>query len=463
VCCLALVTPLVARPDVVMIVLDDLNDWITLLDKDAPIRTPNLQRLAERGVTFTRAYCASPSCNPSRTATLTGLAPFATGVYGNSSDWRGALPDAVTLPQHYRVHGYHAVGAGKIFHHHHGGAFHDATSFDLLHALPWPLDAPMPPAKLNGLPDFGSANTDWGPWPPAETDALDVRTVDACIASLRSRTDDPGVKPLFLACGLFRPHMPFFAPEKWMQTKHHKEVTMPVMKEDDLEDIPSGGRTLMANAARFYTGMMEAEALKQGSWREAVRSYQAVAEFADAQVGRLLDALDTSPRGKDTIVVLWSDHGYQLGEKQCWEKFTLWEKATRVPLIVVAPDVAAAGAVCEAPVSLLDLYPTLIELCELDQKPELHGQSLVPLLRDPDLTWRKPAVMTFEKGNHAVRSLRWRYICYADGSEELYDHQSDRFEHHNLATQPKYAEILKEHRRWLPTINAPAVPNLKAK
>lgn len=444
-----------------MIVMDDMNDWLTLLDKRAPIRTPNLERLAARGMTFTQAYCASPSCNPSRTAVLTGLAPSTTGVYGNSSDWRGALPEVSILPQLFRLRGYYVEGAGKIFHHHLGGKFHDPASFDVLHELPWPLDDPMPPKKLNGLAEFGSENTDWGIWPPNESDALDVRSVDVCARRLQSR-DKLGDKPLFLACGLFRPHMPFFAPERWMKSDD-QEVAMPEIKEDDLADIPAGGKKLMADAMRFFDGMMKAETKKPGSWREAVRCYQRVAEFADSQIGRLLDALDESSRGRDTIVVLWSDHGYQLGEKGCWEKFTLWEKATRVPFIIVAPGVAPAGSRCDAPVSLLDLYPTLVELCGLEYSGTLDGLSLVPLLRESTADWERPAVMTYKRGNHAVRSQHWRYIRYADGTEELYDHRSDPQEHRNLAGATGSDEIMHKHRKWLPTRDAVEVPDLKRK
>ena len=447
-----------SRPDILFLALDDLNDWITLLDPDAPIATPNLQRLARRGVSFTRAYAASPACNPSRAALLTGRAPSSTGIYGNASDWRVALPDAVTLPRAFLNAGYHVAGAGKIFHHHLGGAFHDDASFHEFLPMPDPPDAPMPREKLNQLPGYGSANTDWGAWPLAETDALDVRSVDWCI----DRLGRPRSTPLFLACGLFRPHMPFFVPPAWLERHPRDETRLPPLRPDDLADIPAGGLALHApSAGRFWRGMADSEKLRPGSWREAVRHYQAAATFADAQIGRLLDALDASPAGRHTIVVLWSDHGYQLGEKDSWEKFTLWEKATHVPFIVVAPGLAPAGATCARPVSLLDLYPTLLELAGLPAPAGLEGRSLVPLLRQPSAAWDRPAVMTYLRGNHAVRSERYRYIRYANGDEELYDHTTDPQEWTNLAARPALSTVKSDHARWLPRRDAPDAPNLR--
>lgn len=451
------------KPDVLFIMADDLSDWIQLLDRSNPIATPNLDRLACRGVSFSRAYAASPACNPSRTALLTGRAPSSTGVYGNAADWRGALPDAVTLPQAFMRAGYRVEGAGKFFHHHVAGAFHDAASFHEFLPMPWPPDAPMPKSKINGLPDFGTANTDWGPWPTVEAEALDVRSTDWCIDRLR-RTHSA---PLSLACGLFRPHMPFFVPQRWLDRYPTNSTVMPPRLQNDLDDIPPDGRILhAAEAGRFWRGMMKGEQERPGSWREAVRCYQAAATFADAQIGRLLDALDASSRGKSTVVVFCSDNGYQLGEKDSWEKFTLWEKATHVPLIIVAPSVACAGADCARVVSLLDVYPTLVELCELTTNAPvstLEGRSLTPLLRSPKAVWNRPAVMTYLRGNHALRNERWRHIHYAGGGEELYDHQNDPNEWVNLADKPEFASVKAELAKWLPKTDASNAPNMSPK
>ena len=450
------------QPNVLFIALDDLNDWIKLLSPSAPIQTPNIERLARRGTLFTRAYCASAACNPSRTSILTGLRPTTSGVYGNQSDWRRALPDAVTVPQHFKASGYRTEGAGKIFHHHYGGAFHDKASFDDFLMMPDPPDAPMPEKKLNGLAKYGSPNTDWGPWPADEAKALDVRTANYVIKSLSRKHK----RPFFLAAGIFRPHMPFFAPQRFFDFYPPDNVVMPNILEGDTDDLPSGARKLLSPKKWFFRDLMEIEAKSPGTWKEAVRSYQACATFADAQVGRILDALDNSPYADNTIIVLWSDHGYHLGEKEHWEKFALWEKTNHIPFIIVAPDITHLrrghpGTRCERPVSLVDIYPTLIELCGLEPKPELDGISLVPLLRDPDAKWERPALMTYQRGNHAVRDERWRYIRYADGTEELYDHSNDPNEWYNVAGNPKNAEVIRRLKRWLPKTEALPAPDLK--
>lgn len=436
-----------------------MNDWITALDVRNPIQTPNIERLAKRGVLFTNAHCSSAACNPSRVSLLTGLRPSTTGVYGNKTDWRGALPDAVTLPQHFMADGYRVEGAGKIFHHQWGGAFGDDKSFHDFLKMPDPPDAPMPKEKLNGLDWYGSRNTDWGIYPADEEQSVDVKTANYAISRLKQSYE----KPFFLAVGIFRPHMPFFAPKKYFDMYPSDKVVMPAMYDKDLEDIPSGGLALLKKKEWLFKGMMKAEAARPGTWKEAVRAYQASATFADAQVGRVLDALDKSGYADNTIIVLWADHGYHLGEKKHWEKFVLWEKANHVPFIIVAPGVTKAATKCERPVDLINIYPTLIELCGLKPKPELDGVSLVPLLKNPKAKWERPAVMTYLRGNHAVRSKRWRYIRYVDGTEELYDHNNDPKEWHNLAGIAKYKEIVREHRKWLPKSDAPAAPKMKRK
>ncbi|PHR90733.1 MAG: iduronate-2-sulfatase [Blastopirellula sp.] len=445
------------QPNVLMIIIDDMNDWIDLLDENGPIRTPQLGRLASRGTLFTNAYCSSPACNPSRVSLLTGLRPGTSGVYGNKTNWRAALPSAVTIPQQFMQHGYHVAGAGKIFHHHLAGAFHDASAFHQFRAMPDPPDAPMPQQKLNQLAWYGSPNTDWGVYPADEQNHVDVRTVDYCIERLN---EDHG-KPLFLAAGIFRPHMPFFAPASAFTKYPEDQVTLPLLKEDDLNDIPTGGKKLLSAKKWFWDGMMKAEGRKPGSWEASVRAYQACATFADTQVGRLLDGLDQSGKAGNTIIVLCSDHGYHLGEKKHWEKFALWEKTTHIPMIVVAPNVTTPGSVCEHPVDLTAIYPTLNELCGFTTPYKLDGVSLVPLLKNVDATWKHPAVMTYGRGNHAVRKGPWRYISYADGTEELYNHQTDKAEHNNLAPQKENAAVIARLRKFLPKVEAKAASDLK--
>lgn len=445
------------KPNVLFIAVDDLNDWITLFDPANPIKTPNLQRLAAKGVFFPRAYCSSPSCNPSRTSVLTGTRTHKNGVYGNKSDWRKALPEAETIQQYFMKNGYYSAGAGKIFHHHWDGAFHDAASFHDFQQLPasYP-DAPIPAKKLNGLEQYGSKNSDWGAWPPDEKEALDYRTASYAEAFLRQ----PSRKPFFLSIGIFRPHMPFYAPQQYRDNYPVQNAVMPVTKKDDWNDLPAGADSLMKSTKWFWRGIERAMKKDPQTWANMVVSYQAAASFADAQIGRVLDALEKSEYANNTIIVLWSDHGYHLGEKQHIEKFALWEKTTHIPFILVAPGQISPGTRITTPVDLTTIYPTLTDLCGLHKKSGLDGLSLVPLLKDPATPF-PPALMTYMKGNHAVRTAQWRYIQYADGTEELYDHSKDAAEWNNLAGNNAYKQVLDSLRQFIPRENADAVPDMK--
>jgi len=445
-----------SRPNVLFVAFDDLGDWIPLLDPDSPIAMPNLERLAKRGLVFERAYCAAPECNPSRTALLSGLRPTTSGVYANNADWKAALPGVVMLPRYFRDQGYTSAGAGKIYHHV-DPYFADDASFG--ESLPFVPDR-LPAAKLNRLAAARSPDGrdeplaptfDWGESPTPEAAMLDTRSADFAAAFLAR----PQPRPFFLAVGFFRPHLPYFAPARFLDRYPPQAMPLPVVKADDLDDVPAGARALMKRWTRMYRGIMQAPD-PAAKWREAVAAYAAGATYADAELGRILDALDASPHRDNTVIVVWSDHGYHLGEKEHWTKFVLWEKSNRVPLLIVAPGVTTAGSRSTRPVSLVDLYPTLVELCGLPARPGLDGLSLVPLLRDPAAPRDRPALMTEMRGNHAVRSDRWRYIRYADGGEELYDHAVDPHEWHNVAADPANAAVVADLRRWLPQAEAPA-------
>ena len=421
-----------SRPNVLFLAVDDLNDWA--LDSPSPLRMPNLRRLMRRGIVFTRAYAESPACNPSRSALLLGKRSSTTGIYANNSDWKALAPDAVTLPRHFRDNGYRVEGAGKIFHHHGNSSYHDEGAFHRFQKMQ--LD-PLPPARLNGLDGptsvagVASPNFDWGQWPLDEHSTPDARAAAFGTDFLdRSHAD-----PFFLAIGLFRPHMPFHAPPKYFSFYPADAVAMPPTNPGDRADLPPGALALLEQKAHFFRTILAANDRRPAFWQEAVRAYQAAATYADHQLGRLLDALASSPYAENTIVVLWSDHGYHLGEKGHWEKFALWERTTRVPLVFAAPGVTTPGTRSAVPVSLLDIYPTLIELCGLPPRKGLEGESLLPQLRDPRRKRDTPAIMTYQRGNHAVRTERWRYIRYADGSEELYDHDRDRHEWDNVASR----------------------------
>ena len=437
------------KPNVLFIAIDDLNDWIGCLGGHPDVRTPNIDRLAKRGVLFTNAHCAAPACNPSRTALMTGIRPWTSGVYKNPNPWRQSpvLKDAATLPQHFMAHGYRAMGSGKIYH----GSFPDPASWDEY----WPSKTqnkpPDPTPKnrpLNGIP--GTAHFDWGLVNADKTEMGDWKVTDWVIGQLRKKHD----KPFFLACGIFRPHLPWYVPQKYFDLYPLDKITLPTIKEDDLDDIPPIGRKMSG-------GRDHSKVLKYNQWRKAVRGYLASISFADECVGKVLDAFDKSEYADNTIIVFWADHGWHLGEKLHWRKFALWEEATHNPMIFVVPGLTKPQGRCTRPVNLIDIYPTLVDVCGLSPKAELEGVSLTPLLENPQANWDRPSLTTHGRGNHSVRSERWRYIRYSDGTEELYDHDADELEWTNLASESKYAKVKKDLAKWLPKTDVPEVRKVR--
>lgn len=453
-------SPLEAKPppNVLFIAIDDMNDWTTLFDKSNPIKTPNLERLAERGTFFARGYCNSPACNPSRASVLSGVRPSTSGVYDNSSNWNKAMPDTTILPQHFKDHGYRTYASGKIFHHH-GTAFYRYEAFDEYIEFPTKQpDRPMPAeGNLNGIDQWTrpdgrkgkvSPNFDWGVYPPNEDFHIDNRTVDWAVDKIRKAEG-----PFFIATGIYRPHMPFYAPQNWYDRYPMKELEVPASNPNDLDDLPKEARKMLHPPSRSFMSTFAAEKARNPTiFEDAVRGYQAASSFADYNVGRLMDALDKSGKADNTIIVLWSDHGFHLGEKEHWEKFVLYEKATRIPYIVVAPGFKQ-GQVSYRPVTLIDLYPTLTELCGLPAPDHLEGESLIPLLKNPKAK-KDPAIITYGQDNHAIRNDRYRYIRYAGGDEELYDLENDPNEWTNLANQPNNRKIMIELAQWMPISSA---------
>ncbi len=442
---------LTPRPNVLFISIDDLNDWVSILDGYPGVRTPNLERLAQAGVTFTRAYCSAPACNPSRVSVMTGLRPSTSEIYSNFEKLREYLPDTLTLPEAFRMAGYRVAGGGKVFH----GAYpygRPQAAGNLPNELPW--DAydhdpslwddyfTFPPDQVpQGMPlnAMDKPIFDWGPGGAPEEITPDARLA-AWAAEQLTR---PQSRPLFLAVGFFRPHLPWYVPRQYFDLYPLEHISLPPFRADDLEDVPPIARAWARNQNDH------ADVLRHDQWRSAVQGYLASISYVDHQLGRILDALEQGPNAHNTVVMLWSDHGYHLGEKLHWRKFTLWERATRVPLVISAPGIARAGERCQRPVSLLDLYPTLQDLCGLQPNPVLEGRSLVSLLADPQRPWEWPALSTWGVGNHSVRGERWRYIRYRDGSEELYDDIADPNEWVNLATRPESAAIKETLSHWL--------------
>jgi arylsulfatase A-like enzyme len=429
-------------PNVLFLVLDDLNDWVGCLGGHPQARTPNIDRLAAQGVLFTNAYCAAASCNPSRTAVFTGRAPLSTGLLRNEQKMREVLPDEVLLPAHLSTHGYWSAGGGKLLHYIVDGPSWDAyfPSRERENPFPRTLYPEDRPLTLPREP-WMYVETDWGPLDAT----LDEYGGDHLVARWAERElAREHERPFFLACGIYRPHEPWFVPREYFDRFPLDSVELPPgVLEGDLDDVPTAGQRLARN--RYLPHIQEHDL-----WRSGVRAYLAAISFADDMVGRVLDALDASPHRDTTIVVLWSDHGWHLGEKEHWQKYTGWRVCARVPLMIrvppglaALPDGTPAGARCAAPVSLLDLFPTLTGLCGVPAKPGVDGHSLLPLLRDPDAAWPHLARTQLDRpGSFAISGRRFRYIHYQDGGEELYDLEADPYEWHNLAGDPAHADRL---------------------
>lgn len=434
------------RINVLMIVLDDLNDWVGPLQGHPQVRTLYLDALARRGLTFTNAHCQSPLCNPSRTSVLTGLRPSTTGVYALQPWFRsdGRFRDHPTLLQWFRQHGYLTVSTGKVFHSGYPPKEQQSQEADVWG--PEARFAPRPKSKFVTTPDPHPL-VDWGVFPERDEECFDYDLASWACTWLR---DAPRDKPWFVAIGFQHPHLPCYAPRKWFDLYPEDQLILPVVKEDDRDDLPRFASFLHWKLPEPRWKWL----VQQGQWRPLVRAYLASVSFVDAQIGRVLQALRDSGLEQRTLVVVWSDHGWHLGEKGITGKNSLWERATRVPLMLAGPGIPA-GKQCRRPVELLDLYPTLAEYCGLKIPPQLEGISLLPWLKDPQAPRERPALTTHNPNNHAVRTERWRYIRYADGSEELYDLQADPHEWHNLAQRPDHAAVKKELARWLPEHNAP--------
>jgi arylsulfatase A-like enzyme len=434
------------KPNVLFIAIDDQNDWVGALGGHPLAKTPNIDRLARRGTVFLNAHCNAPLCNPSRTSLMLGLRPTTTGVYGLSPWFRtlDAWKDRVTLPQHFKAHGYRTLTTGKIYHGGVGGLKNQAAEFDV-----WGPAGGIgvrPAQKLIGPTPMGNNPLmDWGAFPHRDEDKGDFQIATWAVGQLKSAPKD---QPFFLAAGFFLPHVPCYATQKWFDLYPDEDSVLPTIQENDRADTPRFSWYLHWELPEPRLKWVQ----ENRQWRNLVRSYLACTSFVDAQIGRLLDALDESGLADNTLVVLWGDHGWHLGEKAITGKNTLWERSTRVPLIFAGPGVTQGGR-CAQPAELLDIYPTLIELASLTQRTDLEGLSLAPQLRNAQAKRERPAITSHNQGNHAIRSEHWRYIRYADGSEELYDHQSDPHEWTNLATGPEHAAVIAEHRRWLPRID----------
>ncbi len=442
----------IRRPNVLFIAIDDQNDWVGALGGHPLAKTPHIDRLAQQGTVFLNAHCQAPLCNPSRTSLMLGLRPTTMGIYG-LAPWFRTIPEwreRVTLPQHFRAHGYRTMTVGKVYHGNVGGPQDRSREFDV-----WGQAGGIgvkPDHKLIPATPMGNHPLmDWGVFPHRDEDKGDYQVASWAVQQIKAVPKD---KPFFLAAGFFLPHVPCYVTQKWFDQYPQDDSILPLVNADDRNDTPRFSWYLHWNLPEPRLKWVN----ENHQWRNLVRSYLASTSFVDAQVGRLMEALQEAGLAENTVVVLWGDHGWHLGEKGITGKNSLWERSTRVPLIFAGPSIARGGR-CDAPAELLDIYPTLNELCGLAERNDLEGVSLAPQLKDASTRRDRPAITSHNQGNHAIRSEKWRYIHYADGSQELYDLKADPHEWTNLVDRPENAGVIAEHRRWLPKVDRPPAPN----
>lgn len=435
------------KPDVILITVDDLNDWIGCMGGHPNVKTPNMDRLAGKGILYTNAHCQAPVCNPSRTSFLTGLRPTTSGVYSLNASFRKNpdLTEHPTIHQVFKAAGYITFSTGKVYHMLTKKQDREAATFGLGGEM-----GPLRKKKLVNTPSPHPA-LDWGPLDITDEEMPDWKVAQSAIGFLnQART-----QPLFMTVGFSRPHVPLNVPQKWFDMYQPADYavpgTLPAFEENDRDDCP--------HAAWYLHWKLPEPRLKflkeSDTWDSKVHAYLASVSFVDAQIGRLLDAVEKSPNADNTIICLLSDHGYHLGEKEISGKNTLWDVSTRVPLILTGPGFEGNEKNASA-VELLDVYPTLCWLAGVDGGAENDGM-LLPL--DGTLDPERTAITCQGPYNQAIRTADKRYILYMDGSEELYDHSKDPYEHRNLAQDPAYAETKQRLRQTLiSTVGEPEAP-----
>ncbi len=466
-------------PNILFIAIDDLNNWLGCMSGHPQAKTPHIDQLAKRGILFSNAHCAAPVCLASRTAVLSGRYPQTTGVLSNWGRERGKAPPKLQqLPVWLASNGYETLGTGKVYHgsgepffHHYFATEQRWSPFtpdqvkyteqeqsskgtDLPHHLvqagPGQRDWVLPLSGLrserNAQSDDGES-FDWGPTAVPDDAFGDTRITSWAIEKLA----EPRKSPLFLSVGYYRPHIPLFAPQQdfnGLPSVH--DIQLPEVNKHDLNDLGAMGKKFALDPITAGTHSL---VIKHQQWQAAVLAYLACITYVDRQVGRLMQALDESTYADNTWIILWSDHGWHLGEKQHWGKWTPWRQSTRVPLIIVPPRNRSAvrGAVCAEAVSLVDLYPTAIEIAQLPPAPHAQGQSLLSFLNAPDHRTERAVLTTIGAANHALTTRDWRYIRYSSGEEELYHTATDPNEWHNLVKSPPVKDKLIELQQKLTT------------
>ena len=440
-----------ARPNVLFLIADDLNN--DLGTYGAPVRSPNIDKLAARGVKLDRVYNQYPLCSPSRSSLLTGRRPNATGVLTNpapvkrpnSPHFREKLPDAITLPQLFRTNGWFAARVGKLYHY---GVPLSIGSAGLDDYLSWDLainprgrDREIHDRIFSLRPGLFGGTLSWLADDGRDAEHTDgIAATDAVRLLERFKRNN---ESFFLAVGFYRPHTPFVAPKRYFDMYPRDRIVLPTLSDADHSRTPE---------AAYRSALKEQDSMTDDQRREAIQAYSASITFMDAQVGHVLDALNRLGLSDNTIVVFTSDHGYHLGDHGLWQKMSLFERSARVPLIIAAPRVKGRGVVARGLAELVDLYPTLAELAGLQPKTPVDGVSLVPMLNDPAATV-KDAAFTQVRNGYAVRTDRWRYVEWAAGEQgaELYDMDKDPGETTNLAQDERYAATVSDLRARLGT------------
>jgi arylsulfatase A-like enzyme len=434
------------KPNILFIAIDDQNDWIGCLGGHPDAKTPHIDKLAAKGTVFLNAHCQSPLCNSSRASLMMGMRPDNTGIYGLGPWFRqlDEFKDLVALPQHLKANGYTTYSAGKIYH---GGYGRKKQDREFDHLGPGATGAPFPGKKLVDTPSTMKL-VDWGLFPHQDKDKGDYKIADWAVKTLDSKPEGP----FFLSAGFFLPHVPCFATEKWFNLHPESGTTLPLIKKDDRADTPRFSWYMHWSLPEPRHQWL----VKNDEWMNLTRSYLACTSFVDAQVGRLMEALERNGYADNTIIVLWSDHGWHIGEKGITGKNSLWDDGTRVPLIFAGPGIAQGRS--NQPAELLDIYPTLCQLTKSRSPAHLEGLSLLPQLKSANAKRERPAITTHNHNNHGIRSEKWRYIRYADGSEELYDMVKDPNEWTNLIGKPGYEEIIAGHKKWIPKTSRQPAP-----
>ncbi|QCX02295.1 sulfatase [Aggregatimonas sangjinii] len=426
------------KPNILLIAVDDLNDWVGVLGGHPQAQTPNIDQLASRGMLFSNAHCQAPVCNPSRASLMTSLYPSTSGIYFLNPDISESpvASQTTVMPKRYQQEGYQVFGAGKLF--------HNAKGLNERHVPNYAGQfggfGPVPEQKISDYP--GHPLWDWGVYPERDELMPDYKIASWAEKELMKERE----QPFWMGVGFYRPHVPQFVPQKWFDMYPLETLQLPRIIEGDLNDIPSYGKdvTRLRHVSPSHEWVVENK-----EWKALVQSYLACVSFVDEQVGRVLEALDNGDYGENTYIVFFSDHGFHIGEKERHAKRSLWEDGTRVPFIIAGPGIKK-GKVCTKPVQLLDLYPTLLELSNLSADTKHEGNSLVSLLQNPNNNWPYYARTNFGPGNYAIISEQYRFIQYNDGSEEFYDHRSDPNEWNNEIDNPDYGVIIQKHRAQIP-------------